>query len=946
MRLIGSLVLLFTLLNTTAWGQSPPPESPGEADWAFLQDLQTPQPWRVHWDRELPAPGEVSLKAGVRIETSFPDPEGLLDTAHEELNRFFRDITLPLDGPYQIVTERTETSRFEAFRVVIEADTCRVQAADSEGIRRGLYWVIDELLRANGPFLKAGTVEREPHIATRISRCFFGPIKRPPKNKDELMDEVNYYPEAYLAKIARDGVNGLWLTIEFKDLVKTSLTEHVDPGREQRLAKLRETVARCRRYGIDVYVFCIEPRVMDPDHPLLQAHPEIGSPTPGTGRLFCPFPETAQRYLYEAVNDIFTQVPHLGGLINISFGERSTTCLSGADETWKLLCPTCKEKSPGEILRASLTAMEQGMHAANRKAKFISWLYVPQNGTGPQRDLEPIRDMARHTPEGVICQVNFESGGELEQLGKPRHAGDYWLSYVGPSALYINAAGGVAESQGALGAKLQACNSFEVSTTPYVPVPGNLFRKYGEMRRLGVESVMQCWYIGSLPSMMNRAAATDLVFAPEGESEDDFLQALAAREWGPKGAPHAVRAWKAFAEAYRHYPLTNAFQYFGPMHDGIVWPLHLKPAHLNLSPVWKLEYPPSGDRIGECISGSHTLEEAIELCRRVSEGWRAGLEALAPLKEVAANDPARRQDLAVAEALGLQFSTGYNLLRFYALRDKLLYGPEGERQQHLDALRAIATAELENTRAMEALCAINPYLGFQAEAEGYKYFPERLQWRATQIETMLSTEFPEAERAIAAGESPFAVQAGRAEVPYRHIAPDGFGANWTVLDAWSEIPTVAGPHEPAWTWSATSDDDALYFQVRAESSPDWRPVEATVHIEPSFIYPRRTFRAGPGGKRDLRTVWLGPDADWTAAGEVREGVQHFTFRIPREAFASEAAPEKPMRINVQLTFLSADKRKNMVRSWLPAAEPPLLHRLGFGRTDPREMGWLVLENRG
>ena len=58
--------------------------------------------------------------------------------------------------------------------------------------------------------------DSEPWLENRISRCFFGPIKRPPFNRDELMDDVDYYPDAYLAQLRDEGVNGLWLTVEFR----------------------------------------------------------------------------------------------------------------------------------------------------------------------------------------------------------------------------------------------------------------------------------------------------------------------------------------------------------------------------------------------------------------------------------------------------------------------------------------------------------------------------------------------------------------------------------------------------------------------------------------------------------------------------------------------------------------------------------------------------------
>ena len=942
-------LLVATLVAGARAAETEPPESPFQSEWPFLQDLSAPLTFQAHWTRTEKNDGEASLRDGVRVEANFPDPDGLLETAYADLNTFFGSVGVPAEGAYRIVTEQIPTEQFETFTLAVSETECRIQANDTEGIRRGIFFLEDELLRAEGPFLAVGEQRRSPFIRTRISRCFFGPIKRPPKNKDELMDDVNYYPDHYLNKLAHDGVNGLWLTIEFRNIVKTSLVLDVDSDREKRLAKLRATVAQCRRYGIEVFIFCIEPRVMDPENPLLVAYPEVGSKNASTGsKLFCPFSDVARQYLYEAVNNIFTEVPNLGGLINISFGERSTTCLSSADEHWKINCTTCAKNPLGEILQESLSPMEKGMHAANPNAKFVSWLYVPENGTGPQRDLTPLRDIAKHTPPGVICQVNFESGGTKEQLGKPRHAGDYWLSYVGPSSVYLDAAGGVAEGGGELGAKLQACNSFEVSTVPYVPAPGNLYQKYSAMRDLGVTTVMQCWYIGNLPSVMNRAAASALPFAPPGQTEDDFLLELAQRDWGPEHAPDIVRAWRLFTEAYSNYPLTNAFQYYGPMHDGIGWPLHLKPVHQNLSPVWKLEYPPSGDRIGECFSGSHTLDEMLELCGRMSDTWQVGLKVLATVKPLFADEPNRLLDLTTAEALGIHFRTGYNILRFYDRREKLLYGPLEERAALLEEIRAIVEEEIENATAMKALCLQNPYLGFQAEAEGYQYFPAYLDWRIAQLQAVLNVEVAEAAQAVAAGAPVFAMESGLAEQPFRYVcseASDGFESRWKEASSWGDdVPRASNEdNSPAWSWQAMHDGRALWVNVVASRSEEWRPVAATVHVEPTHIYPRRSFRMTPSGKRDIRAVWLGEDPAWEAMGALVGDEQVFRMRVPLESFQGEEAPLKPMRINVEVTFLSADKKKQVVQRWAPPSGANPMPRLGYGAADPGEMGWLVRE---
>ena len=51
------------------------------------------------------------------------------------------------------------------------------------------------------------------------------------------MDDVDYYPDAYLNRLAHEGVNGLWLSVEWKDISKTSFREP-SPDMERRLAKL------------------------------------------------------------------------------------------------------------------------------------------------------------------------------------------------------------------------------------------------------------------------------------------------------------------------------------------------------------------------------------------------------------------------------------------------------------------------------------------------------------------------------------------------------------------------------------------------------------------------------------------------------------------------------------------------------------------------------------
>ncbi len=144
-----------------------------------------------------------------------------------------------------IETAKAETAVFEAYRIEVTADRCRILAADTEGIRRGLFRVENLMRAACGPFLPLGTQERKPFIKSRIS-CYFQPLNlnRPPRSADGL-----YYSDGYLNRMAHDGINGLWLGVRFEDIVKSGAVPEFGKNRDpadQGLAPFAKEFCPCR----------------------------------------------------------------------------------------------------------------------------------------------------------------------------------------------------------------------------------------------------------------------------------------------------------------------------------------------------------------------------------------------------------------------------------------------------------------------------------------------------------------------------------------------------------------------------------------------------------------------------------------------------------------------------------------------------------------------------
>ena len=858
-------------------------------DWKIIPELSLPEPRIFHWIRKTANPGETDISGGIKIIRKIPDDNGVLQTAYNDLNKFFSESGISAEGGYGIITEMGKKEPSDSYEIIISPDSCRIIAGNAEGVRRGIYYLEDLLLGADGPFLKIGSEKRSSWAKNRISYFIGGP---PSWTCDELLDDVDYYSDEYLNRLAHEGINGLWKRITFRELCKTSFTPEYGEDSDRRLGKLRQMADKSLRYGIKTYIFCIEPAAWSADDKALLQHPELGGVRKHDARFFCPFSESSQSYLYESVYSIFKAVPGLGGMINISYGECDTTCLSDVCPTDynTVDCPVCSGKKPWEILHSSLSTMEKGMRAAAPEARLISWLYMP----APEKVADWVYEFPGHTPENVILQVNFESGGIEEQLGKPRSAGDYWLSYVGPSDRFKTMAQKAVAAKAEMSAKIQVGCSHEIESIPFVPVPSLLYRKYRAMHDLGVSTVMQCWGTGNYPGIMNKASG-NLAFEDFADTEKDFLTRLALPDWGSSSGA-VVRAWELFSEGYSNYPVSNLFQYYGPMHDGIVWPLHLDPAGECLLANWEI-HPGivSGDVIGECLD-HHSIEEALELCREMSQKWAAGVKIMKGLCSCFKDNPARLKDIGLAEAIGIQFESGHNILRFYKLREELFSSSDNSKPAILDQMESIVSGEIKRSSRMIELCEYDSRLGFNSEAEGYKYFPEKLNWRIGMLQSLLTEDLPRARSGS------LSLQADTNRPSYT--------CNSGAFD-----------NCESFKWKASSDPLHLTIEIDCEGKGDPDQFFITVLFKNTSLAITDIYKSGlvkfskPGCSRDLSESTDG----WRVE-----------VKIPMEMGVKTA--------RLVITRLKSEGQETKVTSW---GGDPLKYRLLLGNYNPKETGLLI-----
>lgn len=879
------------------------PEPPGEETWTFVEDLKRPLPFVLFWKEggQL-QPGQVDIRGGLVVKRNFPDKQRVLETAYADFENFLVFAKLKNEGGLPVETVKVDTPVPEAYTIEISPKGVRLLANDTEGIRRAIFHLEEMIATAEGPFLNPGRTEKKPWLKNRITRCFFGPIKRPPLNRDELMDDVDYYPDAYLNRLAHEGVNGLWLSIAWKDITKTSFREP-DKNMERRLSKLRKTVEKCARYGIKIWLYSNEPEgFYAPDDPMLKAHPDLAGAGGPSRRYICPNSEEAQRFIYESTHWIFSQVPGLGGSINISLGEHGSSCLdaAGVNDDRRPPCPRCSNVPKWRTLYNSQNAMARGIKDANPDAEYICWLYLPS-----WKPLAPwVYELGSHIPKDVTLQINFESGAVKYQLDRPRVGGDYWLSFIGPSERFARFAGNVSANETAMSAKLQVGCSHESATIPFLPVPPILYGKYREMPKMNVTSVMQCWYFGNYPGIMNKAAGR-LAFEDFSGTEDDFLNALARSEWGDD-AGSVVQAWKHFSEGFQYFPLSTRFQWWGPMHAAPVWPLHLKPALKQLQPTW-LVGGPSGDAIGEALD-NHTLAEAVILARKMSEEWNKGVALMKTLEPRYRENRERMLDIGLVEAIGLQFASGYNMMRFYLMRRQLFDLVPSEAQKYLTAMEMIVREEIKNSQRLDALCAADSRLGFHSEAERHQYCGTRLQWRVAVLNDLLATEFPEYRVAFQAGRQVSRFAEGRAVY--------SCGSGWTDCRTYR--------------WQAQRDNGDIVLTVEMKDKN--ANGSFSTYLCDAFVtthFWEISFSTG-GSISDSRGI--GPQNKPYTTPEGRKGV---TIRIPSEGLLILDPSGRTYAFNIFNSRMMAD-------NWPTGMDESDLkrYRLALGCFKPQKMGYL------
>jgi hypothetical protein len=261
-----------------------------------------------------------------------------------------------------------------------------------------------------------------------------------------------------------------------------------------------------------------------------------------------------------------------------------------------------------------------------------------------------------------------------------------------------------------------------------------------------------------------------------------------------------------------------------------------------------------------------------------------------------------------------------------------------ERLDVLNELVNIIHDELALDQQLLTLCEQDSRLGFHSEAEGYKYFPAKIQWRIDQLKSVLANDVTELRRIIRKDELLFPEYTGlqpEGTVAYCIQSKEaGWPGSREILPVGLQWQKCAfGPGKNEIKWASEWDENTLYIWIKTDKNCEQNGsllnlVNIDIKIEPQRLRPCRHF------------VF---DMENTAADDLmvtrdKSGVCYVGISISFEKIGITTDDLHPVRMDVRV-----QNRVGEISSWRP--DHPLTSRLILGSDNPLDLGWLVFEDK-
>ena len=421
-------------------------------------------------------------------------------------------------------------------------------------------------------------------------------------------DGADTLPDELLAQYQAVGINGIWLHGLLSELSYYPFAPALSNGYTQRRENLNKLIARCKKYGVGVYLYLNEPRTL-PESVEEKYESLIGWKA---RRTLCMENPEVQKYLYDATYDLCKNAPDLGGIFTITMSENPTHChyVPGTE------CPTCKNLPPERTAATVNNLIYRAMKDSGCTGEMIAnlWGWSPYMGWTEEQVFNGLELLDK----GIATLSVSEFDLDIEKGGVKSKVIDYSISNPGPSELTKKVLQKAREVGHTVYGKIQASNSWECSAVPYIPVFDLVYEHLENLNKQGVENLFLTWTLGGYPSpSVALASAYKNGFDLDAWYENYYGE-------NAQGVHDGIRV---LCDAFREYPFS-------------IGALYLSPKTLGCANLWNLTAEEKSSTMVcyayddyEAWISPYPYEVYIAQLKKLLSGWEKGIGMLSALPQ-------------------------------------------------------------------------------------------------------------------------------------------------------------------------------------------------------------------------------------------------------------------------------------------------------------------------
>ncbi len=427
-----------------------------------------------------------------------------------------------------------------------------------------------------------------------------------------LDDSLSDYGEEYLERLKKNGTNGIWIYENARNLSDFYFDSKYSPDYKIRIANLKKLTERCKKHGIDVYLYLNEPRSLPAE--FFERYPDFkGEDTDDGEFCLCTSVKEVQEYIYNSVKSIAEGAPLLKGIMTITMSENATHCHSKKWKHGNVTCKNCKDRAAEEITAEINNIMAKALRDAGGRTRLIAnlWGWSSFMNWNEEQLMHGIELLDKDID--VLCVSEYST--EFTRGGIKTEVVDYSISVVGPSDISKRSLEYARSLGHRIWAKIQINNSWECSAVPYLPTFGLMAQHIKNLKSIGVSGLMMSWSLGGYPGGAMQYCNAICV-------SDDFDEAAWYEATFAENAKTVKEADGIFCRAFKHYPFCVDGLYFGAHTLGVGNDIISNHGDKESSLVC-FTYDDY-----EKYTEPYGIDVYTELYRKLTDEWKLGLEVL------------------------------------------------------------------------------------------------------------------------------------------------------------------------------------------------------------------------------------------------------------------------------------------------------------------------------